>query len=252
VRRFGSFLQQQSWKELTGQVEVSEFEKILFSTKEEKKEEEAVTKLPEEFISLCNRNISLIADQAKGYLTKRGISKEDILRWKLGFCPSGEYAGRIIAPSFNMDGNVNFFIGRSYDNNWKKYTNPPINKDIVFNELYVDWDSDVTLVEGVFDAIKVPNSIPLLGSTLREDSKLFGQIIKNDPRVYVALDPDAERKAFTLIESLMKYDIEVFKVPIKPFKDVGEMTTREFLRRKAESQLFKNTDNILLERIMGI
>lgn len=252
VRRFGSFLQQQSWKELTGQVEVSEFEKILFSQPEEKKEEETTLPLPQEFISLCNTNFSLIGDQARNYLSKRGIEKEDVLRWKLGYCPSGEYGGRIVAPSFNMDGKVNFFVGRSYDNNWRKYMNPSINKDIVFNELYVDWESDVTLVEGVFDAIKVPNSIPLLGSTLREDSKLFGQIIKHDPAVYVALDPDAERKAFNLIESLMKYDIEVYKVPIKPYKDVGEMTKSEFLRRKKESQLFKSTDNILLERIMGI
>ena len=252
VRRFGSFLQQQSWKELTGQVEVSEFEKILFSHPEEKKEEETTLPLPQEFISLCNTNFSLIGDQARNYLSKRGIEKEDVLRWKLGYCPSGEYGGRIVAPSFNMDGKVNFFVGRSYDNNWRKYMNPSINKDIVFNELYVDWESDVTLVEGVFDAIKVPNSIPLLGSTLREDSKLFGQIIKHDPAVYVALDPDAERKAFNLIESLMKYDIEVYKVPIKPYKDVGEMTKSEFLRRKKESQLFKSTDNILLERIMGI
>ena len=108
------------------------------------------------------------------------------------------------------------------------------------------------MVEGVFDAVKVPNSIPILGSTLREDSKLFSQILKHDPAVYVALDPDAEKKAFILIESLLKYDVEVYKVPIKPYKDVGEMSKAEFLRRKAESQLFKNTDSILLERIMGI
>jgi DNA primase len=253
VRRFGNFLQQQDWKEITGQVEVSDFEKILYGQDQKQPEvEEKTVELPEEFVSLCNKNTSLTSVQARNYLEKRGIDKKDILRWKLGYCPDGEYGGRVVAPSFNMDGKVNFFVGRAYDGHWRKYLNPSVNKDFIFNELYIDWDSDITLVEGVFDAIKVPNSIPILGSTLREDSKLFAQILKHDPAVYVALDPDAEKKAFILIESLLKYDIEVYKVPIKPYKDVGEMTKSEFLRRKAESQLFKSTDSILLERIMGI
>jgi len=253
VKRFGNFLQQQKWKELTGQVEVTDFEKVLYGQEEQKQEiKEEVLELPAEFISLCNRNTSLTSLAPRGYLESRGIDKSDILRWKLGYCSDGEYAGRVVAPSFNVDGKVNFFVGRAYDKQWRKYMNPSVNKDIIFNELYVDWDSDVTLVEGVFDAIKVENSIPLLGSTLREDSKLFTQILKHDPAVYVALDPDAEKKAFNLIESLLKYDIEVYKVPIKPYKDVGEMSKNEFKRRKAESQLFKNTDSILIERIMGI
>ena len=208
--------------------------------------------LPAEFVSLCNNNPSLSSIQPRNYLSARGIDKQQILHWKLGYCPTGEYAGRIIAPSFNMDGKVNFFVGRAYDGHWRKYMNPPANKDIIFNELYIDWEEDITLVEGVFDAVKVPNSIPILGSSLREASKLFMQIVQNDPRIYVALDPDVEKKAYKLIESLLRYDIEVYKVPIKPFKDVGEMSKEEFLRRKATATLFKNTDNILLERIMGI
>jgi hypothetical protein len=252
VKRFGSFIQQQEWKELTGQVDITDFEKLLLGAEEKTVEKEVTLPLPDEFISLCNRNTSLTSVQARNYLSSRGISQEDILRWKLGYCPSGEYGERIVAPSFNLDGKVNFYVGRTYNRHWRKYTNPPVNKDIVFNELYVDWDSDVTLVEGVFDAIKVPNSIPLLGSTLREDSKLFMQIIKNDPAVYVALDPDAEKKAFVLIEALLKYDIEVYKVPIKPFKDVGEMSTGEFLSRKKKATLFSDTDSILFNQIMSI
>ena len=55
------------------------------------------------------------------------------------------------------------------------------DKNIIFNELYVDWDSDLVITEGIFDAIKAgPNSIPLLGSTVRENSKLFQKIIKFD------------------------------------------------------------------------
>ena len=43
--------------------------------------------------------------------------------------------------------------------------------------LYLDWDKDITIVEGVFDAIVAGNAIPLLGSTLRENSYIFQKIV---------------------------------------------------------------------------
>ena len=103
VKRFGNFHQVQSWKDITGQIEVSEFEKILLGQAEFKlAEPEQVIELPEEFTSLCNMTTALPSVMARNYLNSRGISKADILRWKLGYCSSGEYEGRIIAPSFNM------------------------------------------------------------------------------------------------------------------------------------------------------
>lgn len=253
VRRLGNFLQQQKWKELTGIVEVSEFEKIILDQQlTQEVEEEQLVSLPQEFNSLCNTNTSLVSTQALNYLNKRGIDKYDILRWKIGYCSTGKYAGRVIVPSFNEEGKVNYFIARSYDGNWRKYLNPPDSKDIIFNELYVDWEDDIVLTEGVFDAIKIPNSIPILGSTLRENSKLFQNIIKHDPAVYMALDPDAETKEFKMIESLLKYGVEVYKVEIKPFKDAGEMSKQEFMERKKKATLIKNTDYLLLDKILSI
>ena len=38
-----------------------------------------------------------------------------------------------------------------------KYYNPPVEKDFIFNELYLDWNKDITIVEGVFDAIVARN-----------------------------------------------------------------------------------------------
>jgi len=254
VKRLGSFLQQQRWRDLTGIVEVTEFEKIIRENGIQQLEqaEETVLQLPEEFQSLCNRNISLTTSQPLGYLRKRGIEKSDILRWKIGYCQSGQYEGRIVIPSFNMDGKVNYFIARSYDRNWRKYMNPPESKNIIFNELMVDWEDDIVLTEGVFDAIKINNSIPLLGSSLNETGKLFQQIIKHDPRVYMAMDPDAESKEYAMMESLLKYGIEVYKVPIKPYKDAGEMSKAEFMERKKSAALIKNTDYLLLDKILSI
>jgi len=67
-----------------------------------------------------------------------------------------------------------------------KYKNPDASKDVVFNELNIDWKDKIFLVEGVFDAIKAgTDSVPLLGSTLNENSKLFQKIVENDTAIYL-------------------------------------------------------------------
>ena len=252
VLRFGNYLQQKAWNELVGIVEITDYEK-LFSSIDAKQELEEFIELPSEFISLCNKDVSLNSLEARRYLRDRGITKENILFWKMGFAVSGEFEGRIIIPSFNDMGKLNYFIARRYDDkNWMRYKNPKVNKDIIFNELMIDWNEDITIVEGVFDAIKAKNAIPLLGSTLREESKLFKQLLKHDSEIYIALDPDAEKKAERLIKSLMSYDAEVYKIDISGKKDVGEMTHEEFLERKSASTAIKDTDYLLIRKIMSL
>ena len=134
-----------------------------------------------------------------------------------------------------MDGKVNYFIARTYGDDWYKYKNPPAQKDIVFNELYVDWESDIILVEGVFDAIVAGNAIPLLGSSLRENSRLFSEIVKHNSSIYIALDQDAESKALRLIESFLKYGMDMYKVDVSDYEDVGSMPKDIFRERKEKA-----------------
>jgi DNA primase len=104
----------------------------------------------------------------------------------------------------------------------------------------IDWDEPIVLVEGVFDAIAAgENAIPILGSTLREQSRLFQAIAIHDTPVYMALDHDAEKKAEWIIKSLLKYDLEVFKIPIDE-EDVGEMGEKEFKERLLSARQIKN------------
>lgn len=251
VKRFGNYVQQKSWNELSGIVEITEYEKIFLADQVIEEKVEPIG-LPSEFQTLCNRDAGLSSLPARRYLRDRGLTREDILFWKIGYAVSGEYAGRVLIPSFNLDGKVDFFVARAYDNNWKRYLNPQTPRDIIFNELYVDWESDITLVEGVFDAIKAKNAIPILGSTLREGSRLFMELIRHDPAVYIALDPDAEKKAERLINSLLNYGAEVYKIDIPTGKDVGDMSHEEFLERKKTARLIKDSDYILLNKIMRI
>ena len=122
----------------------------------------------------------------------------------------------------------------------------------IFNELYLDFDEDLVIVEGVFDAIKAgPNAVPLLGSTLNENHPLLQKILNHDTSVYLCLDQEANKKTNKLSELFLKYDIETYKIDISPFSDVGEMTKTEFLKRKRHA-IFINSENYLLSRIARI
>ncbi len=250
IRNFGTFLQLQKWDKLSGKLDLSEFAKLFVDNGDREVKEEV--SLPAEFITLAQSNMPATGKYAEKYLISRGITREDIIRWKIGYCFTGEYRGRIIIPSFDDDGDLSYFIARSYTGDSYKYKNPKVSKNIAFNELFVDWNSDVVIVEGVFDAIKAGNAVPLLGSTLRSDSRLIQKIVHNDTPVYLALDPDAEVKERKLIEMLLKYDIELYKIDVSGFEDVGEMTKEQFLERKKNASLIDGNNYILLNLLAAI
>lgn len=251
IRRHGSFQQQQEWAKIDDTIEIASFEDV-FSTEQEIEEKvEQVIDLPETFKTLCSGSLSLATRPIFRFLHERGVSKQDILKWKMGYCSSGDYKERVIIPSFNEDGDINYFIARTYGNDWMKYKNPPASRDIVFNELYVDFNDDLIIVEGVFDAIVAGNAVPILGSSLREDSKLLKKVVEHDTPVYIALDPDVEAKAMRLIKKMLTLDIEVYKIDIAPYDDVGEMSKKEFNKRKQNAELMTN-DSFLERAIFSI
>ena len=248
VRRFGDFTLLQQWDAISGKVNLDEFESLF---EEDSPEPEQVLEMPEGFRTLTSKSIPLHARPAKAYLRSRGITKSDLLRWKIGYTSVGPYGGRVIIPSYNMSGELNYFVARSYEDNYKKYMNPPASRDICFNELFVDWDSDLVIVEGVFDAIVAGNSVPILGSSLRRDSRLIKRIVENDTPVYIALDADAEKKAAKIIRTMLKFDIELYKIDVRDCEDVGSLTKEEFARRK-EKATFIDADSQLEELVMSI
>ena len=228
------------WKAECGFVDMSEIDK-------DDDQQEDIT-LPKEFVSLTSTKHTPLSLPARTYLKNRGVSDEDILWWKIGFCPDGEYGERIVIPSFDMSGSVNYYIARNYKNDFKKYRNPEVKKDFIFNELYLDWSKDITLVEGVFDAIVVGNAIPLLGSTLREDSYIFQRIIGECDKVYVALDADARKKEDKIIRMLLSYGVEVYDIDTTGCEDVGAITKEQFQTLKTNAT-FVSLDNYLLEKL---
>ncbi len=243
VQRHGGYEDRKAWAEFDSRFDISEFEKLLEEVEEEK---EQTLKLPTEFKSLATPVKSHASIRVRNYLHRRGLTDIDIVNWKIGYCGTGQYEERIIIPSFNKDGYVNFFVARSYEDHWKKYMNPKVPRNnIVFNELFLDFATDLVIVEGAFDAIKAGlNSVPLLGSTLSNKSKLLKEIVRNDTPVYLALDSDAERKSIDIIKELLKYGLEVHKIDTRGYSDVGEMSKETFQKKKQEALLI-NSDNFL-------
>ena len=249
VRRFGSFKHRQAWDETEDRVDINEFYDLFSENKEE--ETEQFVDLPNEFVSLANGTDNHASRIPLKYLYDRGITKKDILQWKIGYCPTGKFGGRIVVPSFSLCGRANYFVARSYKRGGYKYMNPQASRDIVFNHLYLDFDEDLTIVEGVFDAIIAgPNAVPVLGSTLNEESPLFQEIVRNDTPVYIAFDRDAKKKENRLIEKFLEYGIEIYKIDTTAYDDVGAMPKANFLRLKKKATLI-NSDNYLLYRTLS-
>ncbi len=167
------------------------------------------------------------------YLQRRGCSEHKMWMLRLGVSRDSNFHRMLIIPSFNQHGDLNFYTCRKIDastfDNFK-YKNCDIHKkNIVFNELLIDWKQPLTLVEGPLDLLKTnDNATCLLGSTLAKDSALFKKIVENKTPIILALDHDAYSKALKIAQDLMYYDIEVKMMDTSGAKDVGDMDEKMF------------------------
>ena len=136
---------------------------------------------------------------AMDYLFKRGINWSIINDFKIGYTSYQEdnkmVSNRIIIPSYDKFGELNYWTGRDFSglDKRQKYFNPKVErKNIIFNEEKIQWDADITLVEGPFDHLVVPNSIPLLGKVISPEFKLYWEINeKANANINIFLDGDA-------------------------------------------------------------
>ena len=204
--------------------------------------------LPEEYIYLPEAKRSdIVAKHARVYLKKRNITEEDIVKYQIGYCDEGLYGERIIIPSYDINGKMNFFIGRSFDETtWLKYKYPQVSRDIIPFEMFINWDAPIVLCEGAFDMISIKrNAIPLLGKFITPN--LMKKLIKSKvKKLYIALDPDALKMALKHCETFISYGKQVYLVDMKGFKDPGEMGFETFTRN------IHNAERLTLTKIMQL
>ena len=186
IHRYGSRIDYEVYKSYAGTYSSENYEEDY---------EPIQVKLPDEMILFSEMNISNQQHfEAYNYLiNERKLSRKYIIGRRLGFCVSGKYKNRVIIPSYDDNGSINYFVARTYDPKMKKqkYMNPNVDKNkIIFNEGIINWDFTVFLVEGGFDVMSLPsNTIPLLGKNI--SPVLFQKLKKFKPNVVILLDPDA-------------------------------------------------------------
>jgi len=231
IKRFGTIDDRHDWALLDQEVDFSTMD-LIFNQPEERL---PPVDIPPEYMCLAKKGLPPAANEAISYLWSRGIGQKDILYHKIGFCLTGKYKKRIIIPSFDDEGNCNYFTARSYSGDWLSYKNPPASKNIIFNDLLINWNEPITLVEGPFDSIKMKNSIPILGSTLKETTKLFKKIVEKQTKVYIGLDEDALNKSMKIISLLLEYGLDVYKLDTSDIEDIGSITKTEAEDLKQEA-----------------
>ena len=170
--------------------------------KREKKKK--ALKLPDAFTLFKDASpVYPVRRQAINYLHNRGISDYMIEKYQIGFCDVGDHGGRIIIPSYDKSGELNYYIARSWNPMSRaKYKNPEAEKDkIIFWESIIDWSKDIYLVEGAFDGLFVDNSIPMLGKHM---SQLLFETIYTKAKgdVIICLDADAWENSVKLYHEL--------------------------------------------------
>ncbi len=181
--------------------------------------------LPAEYKPLTQKNNSWAYKKAMEYLIdKRKVDLKIIQKYNIGYTDSGDRKYRIIIPSYNNKGKVNYFEARTFLENVKKtYMKPenPDKNDIIFNESNINWDLPVYLVEGVFDMFRIPNAIPLLGKSPSEYLK--SMLIKHNSKIIICLDEDAVNDSYEFYNELNSLGLDVYFIDMSGKGDLSEL-----------------------------
>lgn len=207
--------------------------------------------LPEEFHPLSKPISSIEYRNALAYVKRRGVLREDILRYNIGYCESGEYEYHIVIPSYDALGKLNFFIGRRYydSEGTIPYKKPPCPMDnIIGFESFVNWNEPINMCEGVFDAFAVRNNaVPLFGKY--PSKKLCEQMVLNGTKqANLILDDDALRDSVRNYELFKRripnIEVHIISLSGKDPSALGFIKTHEFIRN---SEPFTDSDLLAYE-----
>ncbi len=185
--------------------------------------------LPKEVIPIISSS-AILSKHALHYLDQRGITKQDVVKYNLHYCENGPLRNMVVVPSYDKDGFLNYYVGRSFDKNaYIKHKLASSTKDIIGFEMYINWDLPIILCEGAFDAMAIKrNVVPLFGKKI--STSLMKKIIKsNVKKIYLALDEDALKDAFNHAKTFMSYGKRVYLIEMGD-KDPSELGFKKFTK----------------------
>ena len=230
----------QTFEKLNKLIEITKYRNT------ETKQEEYTIKLPDEYKPLWITKNTPDYRNAIHYLKHRGVSIFDIIKYRIGYAENGQYSGKIIIPSYDADGQLNYFVSRAfYKHDTQKHKNPQVSKDIIGFEMLINWTEPIILCEGSFNAITIKrNAIPLFGKIIQPmlQKKIIEERVKD---VYICLDNDAIRNALKIAERFMAEGLNVYFIELKD-KDPNELGYKYITKQIQDTYKFS------FERLMEL
>jgi DNA primase len=190
-------------------------------------------KLPDQYTKFTFNDKNAFEKRFLTYLTNRGISKDTIEKFELGYCFTGKYEDRIIVPINTLD--FKGFTGRSildvseekYKNEhgeWKQKALVGYNEFIALNN--IDY---VIVCEGPFDCLKLYtygfNCVALQGKDAHQQQINILCSLPKNTKIIIMLDPEVKNSVIDNICSriYLKHP-EVFVAKLELGVDPGSAT----------------------------
>jgi len=211
---------------------------------------------PDGFKFVTGTDDSVIGKKAFEYLLERGLSVEQLITLRIGYCYTGRYRGRIIVPILDEEGHVEYFVARAFFMaSGPPYLNPSnksgykTKQDVLFNYHIAKSKSQIVLCEGVFDAIAVgPQGVCIFGKSL---SPLQGKMLRaSDAKtIVIALDEDAKQPAIELAYEMRGFGKQIKFAMLPSGHDPGDMDRMTLAKCiiNAESVGLSNVIQVMFE-----
>jgi hypothetical protein len=198
--------------------------------------------LPIDFNYLRNKRDNRAWRACYNYAKRRKFTDIQIYRYNMGYVDDSELKDRLIVPSYDSEGKLNYYSARSFfDDSFLKYINATVkSRDLIGFEHLIDFKQPINLVEGALDAITLGmNTIPLFGKSI--PNKLKQRIIQEDtPEIRIILDDDAFADAIRLSERMIKLgkNVKLVKLDGKDPNVLGKFKTMEIIDNTKKLDFF--------------
>ena len=165
---------------------------------------------------------ALVSERAKEYFIKRKITKESVIKFKLGY---SENQDMISVPVFNHEGLCVGFVARSVEGKDFKNTPKLPKSKLLFNLNNIKTASKVYVVESSFDAIRLDQvgmpAVATLGANI--SSKQIELLEKYFNDIFLIADNDeAGEKMKSRLKDSLGSSVTCIKLDSK-YKDIGDM-----------------------------
>jgi DNA primase len=216
-------------------------------------------RLPDEYMPLWIPSKSVLAKKiVSSLIKKRRMTLEDIETFRVGFCATGKYAGHVIFPIQNIQGDICSYQTRRILSSTPKTVNPvSLGPKQLFNANRAKSATNILVVEGIFDCIHARklagygldiDAVALLGKTVATSQLVTMVSMQRWENVYVALDPDAYESAVEVSMSLHAKckQVYILKLP----QDPGKVDLPLILRAISKANPF-SLSKYIIEKLIG-